>query len=172
MPTAAPITFRAYLSQRPGNRLLVTVLSPLLAAPLYRSYPANMGEASAVERSIRHALEALRTAFPRFSEQNHQRNYERHKQCDSESSQNFKHLESKPDVENVHGLPHDLQHASQHASQHAAVSGTEQEGADGYAVKQHRQTPVRVRVTWQAFLPLKSAPPLYAADADKQTAIA
>lgn len=56
MPTVSPITFRAYLSPRPGGRLLVTVLSPLLAAPLYRSYPADMGEAAAVARAVGHAL--------------------------------------------------------------------------------------------------------------------
>ena len=63
MPEPAPtLSFRAYLSQRPGNRLLVTVLSPLLASPLYRSYPADMGADAAVERAVGHAA-AIVTAL-------------------------------------------------------------------------------------------------------------
>lgn len=57
-------TFRAYLSPRPGGRLLVTVLSPLLAAPLYRSYPADMGEAAAVARAVGHAAAIVTALLP------------------------------------------------------------------------------------------------------------
>lgn len=56
MPCPTCLTFRAYLSPRPGGRLLVTVLSPLLPAPLYRIYPADMGPDAAVERAVGHAL--------------------------------------------------------------------------------------------------------------------
>ena len=52
--TPPPIAFRAYISPKRG-RLLVTVLSPLLASPLYRSYPADMGADAAVERAVGHA---------------------------------------------------------------------------------------------------------------------
>ena len=96
MESSGTISFRAYLSPRPGNRLLVTVLSPLLTSPLYRSYPADMGADAAVERAVGHAAAIV-----------------------------------------------------------TALAG-----------------PTRVRVTWQAFLPLKSEQPLFAVDADKQTATA
>ncbi len=62
MPKSDPLTFRAYLSQRRNGRLLVTVLSPLLASPLYRSYPADMGADAAVERAVGHAA-AIVTAL-------------------------------------------------------------------------------------------------------------
>lgn len=62
MESSGTISFRAYLSPRPGNRLLVTVLSPLLASPLYRIYPADMGADAAVERAVGHAA-AIVTAL-------------------------------------------------------------------------------------------------------------
>lgn len=62
MPKSDPLTFRAYLSQRRNGRLLVTVLSPLLSSPLYRSYPADMGADAAVERAVGHAA-AIVTAL-------------------------------------------------------------------------------------------------------------
>ena len=62
MESSGTISFRAYLSQRRNGRLLVTVLSPLLASPLYRSYPADMGADAAVERAAGHAA-AIVTAL-------------------------------------------------------------------------------------------------------------
>ncbi|KAF5079225.1 hypothetical protein DSECCO2_131410 [anaerobic digester metagenome] len=62
MPKSAPLTFRAYISPRPGNRFLVTVMSPLLSAPLHRNYPADMGADAAVERAVAHAA-AIVTAL-------------------------------------------------------------------------------------------------------------
>ena len=59
MESSGTISFRAYLSPRPGGRLLVTVLSPLLAAPLHRNYPADMGADAAVERAVGHATASL-----------------------------------------------------------------------------------------------------------------
>lgn len=61
MESSGTITFRAYISPKRG-RLLVTVLSPLLASPLYRSYPADMGADAAVERAVGHAA-AIVTAL-------------------------------------------------------------------------------------------------------------
>lgn len=62
MESSDPLTFRAYISPRSGNRFLVTVISPLLAAPLYRSYPEAMGADAAVERAVGHAV-AIVTAM-------------------------------------------------------------------------------------------------------------
>jgi len=56
MESSDPLTFRAYISPRPGNRFLVTVMSPLLPAPLHRNYPADMGADAAVERAVGHAV--------------------------------------------------------------------------------------------------------------------
>lgn len=64
MESSDPLIFRAYLSQRPGNRLLVTVLSPLLASPLYRSYPEAMGADAAVERAVGHAAAIVTALLP------------------------------------------------------------------------------------------------------------
>lgn len=58
---ALTLSFRAYISPKRG-RLLVTVLSPLLSSPLYRSYPADMGADAAVERAVGHAA-AIVTAL-------------------------------------------------------------------------------------------------------------
>ncbi len=62
MESSGTISFRAYLSQRPGGRYLVTVMSPLLAEPLHRNYPADMGADAAVERAVGHAA-AIVTAL-------------------------------------------------------------------------------------------------------------
>ena len=59
--TPPTVAFRAYISPKRG-RLLVTVLSPLLASPLYRSYPADMGADAAVGRAVGHAA-AIVTAL-------------------------------------------------------------------------------------------------------------
>lgn len=62
MESSDPLTFRAYISPRPGNRFLVTFMSPLLPAPLHRNYPASMGADAAVERAVGHAA-AIVTAM-------------------------------------------------------------------------------------------------------------
>ena len=126
--------FRAYLSRKPSGLILVTVLSTLLPRPLFRMYPAELGEAVAVGRAIRHALIFVlkfdqsrvehgvdHPVMPPHAD--HQREYEH--DCDGpkhcgEVEENFQH-----------GSPHVMQHASQHA----AVSDRQQTGADGYAVK-------------------------------------
>ena len=64
MESSDPLTFRAYISPRPGNRFLVTVMSPLLAAPLHRNYPASMGADAAVERAVGHAAAIVTALLP------------------------------------------------------------------------------------------------------------
>lgn len=61
--------FRAYIRRKPSGLLLVTVLSTLLPRPLFRMYPAELGEAEAVERSVGHALETLHQRAPDKCEQ-------------------------------------------------------------------------------------------------------
>lgn len=63
MESSGTISFRAYISPKRG-RLLVTVLSPLLASPLYRSYPADMGADAAVERAVGHAAAIVTALLP------------------------------------------------------------------------------------------------------------
>ena len=52
------LSFRAHITPKRG-RLLVTVVSPLMPAPLYRSYPAAMPQDAAVERAVGHAAASL-----------------------------------------------------------------------------------------------------------------
>ena len=67
--------FRAYLSRKPCGLLLVTVLSAALPRPLFRMYPVEMGEAAAVERSVRHALDSLHQRAQDESEQRDKRGF-------------------------------------------------------------------------------------------------
>ena len=69
----ASVLFRAYLSRKPSGLLLVTVLSTLLPRPLFRMYPAELGEAAAVERSVGHALESLHQRTPNKCQQRDKR---------------------------------------------------------------------------------------------------
>ncbi len=55
----ASVLLRAYLKRLPSGVYRVTVLSAALPRPLFRMYPAELGEAVAVERSVGHALCAL-----------------------------------------------------------------------------------------------------------------
>jgi len=55
----ASVLFRAYVKRLPSGVYRVTVLSTALPRPLFRSYPVELGEAVAVERSVGHALCAL-----------------------------------------------------------------------------------------------------------------
>lgn len=64
MESSDPLTFCAYISPRPGNRFLVTVMSPLLSAPLHRNYPADMGADAAVERAVAHAAAIVTAQLP------------------------------------------------------------------------------------------------------------
>lgn len=236
----ASVLFRAYLSRKPSGLLLVTVLSTLLPRPVFRSYPLDIGEAAAVERSVGHAMCALKkcapskgqqgdnpcfkTAFPRCHEQHegyadnvcehshallpavnvvaaeplhralpcwpqheHRDADEGEEQHAAEGHGEFKQLGGWDEIE--HGSPqlecadtkkecydrnktrlkpiaacadkvakhkgHNdtaFQHSSPHGlhqpCQHAAIRSEQQEGADGYAVKQH----LRLRVVWQGLL--------------------
>lgn len=65
----ASVLFRAYIRRKPSGLLLVTVLSAALPRPLFRMYPAELGEAAAVERSVGHALETLHQRAPDKCEQ-------------------------------------------------------------------------------------------------------
>lgn len=57
------LSFRAHITPKRG-RLLVTVFSPLMPAPLYRSYPGDMPQDAAVERAVGHAANQLTGGQP------------------------------------------------------------------------------------------------------------
>lgn len=57
------LVFRAYITPKQGH-LLVTILSPALLKPLYRSYPVKMGETAAIERAVAHAVALLTALVP------------------------------------------------------------------------------------------------------------
>lgn len=63
MVKTATLIFRASITPK-HNHLLVTVVSPLLPEPLYRSYPVEMGEAAAVERAVGHATALITALLP------------------------------------------------------------------------------------------------------------
>ena len=139
--------FRAYLRRKPSGLLLVTVLSTLLPRPLFRSYPLDIGEAAAVERSVGHALVVvLKSEHARVKlGVNHpmmppHADKQREDECDHQPAQ------YRGEVKDVfqHGSPHGLHQPREHA----AVRSEQQAGADGYAVKQH----LRLRVVWQGLL--------------------
>ena len=139
--------FRAYLRRKPSGLLLVTVLSTLLPRPLFRSYPLDIGEAAAVERSVGHALVVvLKSEHARVKlGVNHpvmppHADQQSADECDCQPANNH----SKVKEIFQHGSPHCLHQPCQNA----AVSSDQQEGADGYAVKQH----LRLRVVWQGLL--------------------
>lgn len=183
MPNEEPPVplFRAYIRRKPSGLLLVTVLSTLLPRPLFRMYPAELGEVAAVERSILHALDTLHQRTHNESEQRDKRGFNAVLAAPNETAENDADksgrksqallptvnvvsaqplngaLPSGPDHESCNADKREEQHAceghsqlkplcigqeghgSPHVvhqrSQHAAVSSAEQEGADGYAVK-------------------------------------
>ena len=57
------LLFRAHITPKRG-RLLVTVVSPLMPTPLYRSYPGDMPQDAAVERAVGHAANQLTDEQP------------------------------------------------------------------------------------------------------------
>lgn len=65
----ASVLFRAYIRRKPSGLLLVTVLSAALPRPVFRMYPADIGEAAAVERSVGHAMCALKKCAPSKGQQ-------------------------------------------------------------------------------------------------------
>lgn len=145
--------FRAYIRRKPSGLLLVTVLSTLLPRPLFRMYPAELGEAAAVERSVGHALallpavnvvatEPLQSALPCGPQHEHSHADKREEQHASEGNGEFKQLGHRDEVE------HDSPHGLHQPCTDAAVRSEEQAGAEGYAVKQH----LRLRVVWQGLL--------------------
>lgn len=191
----ASVLFRAYIRRKPSGLLLVTVLSTLLPRPLFRMYPAELGEAAAVERSVGHALETLHQRTPDKCEQRDKSRFNAVLASPNEAAENdsdkpnrkshallpavnvvtteplHRVLPCGPQHEHSHADKREEQHAAQgngefkklggweefqHGSPHglhqpcnnAAVRSEQQEGAEGYAVKQH----LRLRVVWQGLL--------------------
>ena len=143
-PKPASVLFRAYIRRKPSGLLLVTVLSTLLPRPLFRMYPAELGEAAAVERSVWHALVVVEHARVKLGV-NHpvmppHADQQSANECDCQPAQDY------PEVKDVfqHSSPHGLHQPCTDA----AVSSEEQACAEGYAVKQH----LRLRVVWQGLL--------------------
>ena len=122
----------------------VTALSTQLPRPVFRMYPADLGEAAAVERSVGHALVVVEHArvklgvnqpvMPPHADQ------QSANECDCQPAQ------YRGEVEDIfqHGSPHGLHQPCQNAE----VDDEQQAGAEGYAVKQH----LRLRVVWQGLL--------------------
>ena len=136
--------FRAYIRRKPSGILLVTVLSTLLPRPLFRSYPLDIGEAAAVERSVGHALVVVEHARVKLGVNHPMMPPHADKQREDECYCQPAQYRGKVKSVFQHSSPHGLHQPCEHA----AVSSEEQAGADGYAVKQH----LRLRVVWQGLL--------------------
>ena len=125
----------------------MTAQSTQLPRPLFRSYPREIGEAVAVERATSHALVVvLKSEHARVKlGVNHpvmppHADQQSANECDCQPAQ------YRGEVEEIfqHSSPHGLHQPCEHA----AVRSDQQEGAEGYAVKQH----LRLRVVWQGLL--------------------
>lgn len=127
----ASVLFRAYLKRLPSGVFRVTVLSAALPRPLFRMYPAELGEAAAVERSVGHALVVLKGVRPVHAVDHlvmppHADN---HRDTEAHGQTTNQHGEVKSVFQ--HGSPRGLHQPCNNA----AVSSEEQAGAEGYAVK-------------------------------------
>ena len=136
--------FRAYLSRKPGGLILVTVQSTQLPRPVFRTYPREIGEAAAVERSVGHALVVVEHA--RVKQGVNQPVMPPHADNQGYDERDNQCADNDCKVESVfqHSSPHGLHQPCQNA----AVSSDQQEGAEGYAVKHH----LRLRVVWLGLL--------------------
>ena len=121
-----------------------TAISAALPRPLFRSYPLDIGEAEAVERSVGHALVVVEHARVKLGVNHPVMPPHADQQCANEND--GQPAQDHPEVKGVfqHSSPHGLHQPCQNA----AVSSDQQEGAEGYAVKQH----LRLRVVWQGLL--------------------
>lgn len=130
----ASVLFRAYVKRLPSGVFRVTVLSAALPRPVFRSYPLDIGEAVAVERSVGHALELLPAVnvviadtHPCTLPTTPHGNDRVETNCAEQAESSY------PDVK--HELRHGSPHRLHQPCNNAAVSSEEQEGTDGYAVK-------------------------------------
>lgn len=127
-------TVRVYLKRLPSGVYRVTVLSPSLPRPVFRSYPADVGEAEAVARAVGRALLIRVNA-----EQRDQRN-------NAEAEHNVHALPSASGVDGCgHHSPEEARHRhGQPEDRLVAVEGDE--------ATQHRRPPLRLRMLWQGLL--------------------
>lgn len=125
--------FRAYLRRKPSGLLLVTVLSPSLPRPVFRSYPADVGEAEAVARAVGRALSIRVNADQRDQRNNAEAEHKVHGLAPASGVDCCGH-HSPEEAHHRHGQPEDRL---------VAVEGDE--------ATQHRR-PLVVRVTWQGLL--------------------
>lgn len=110
-------------------------------------YPADIGEAVAVERATSHALVVvLKLERARVKLGVNQPVMPPHADQQSANECDCQPAQYRGEVEEIfqHGSPHGLHQPCEHA----AVRSNQQAGAEGYAVKQH----LRLRVVWQGLL--------------------
>ena len=122
----------------------VTALSTQLPRPVFRTYPREIGEAAAVERSVGHALVVVEHA--RVKQGVNQPVMAPHADQQCADEHNGQPAQYRGEVEEIfqHSSPHGLHQPCQNAE----GDDEQQAGAEGYAVKQH----LRLRVVWQRLL--------------------
>lgn len=144
-------TVRVYLKRLPSGVYRVTVLSPSLPRPVFRSYPAGTSEAEAVARAVGRALLTLENADCQLDEGN-----------TASQGGTDNGSEKANGTRYLNRVAHDLPSPFPRSEQQPA---DEQRGADndetapvelvahrGHEVTQHRRPPLRLRVLWQGLL--------------------
>ena len=112
----------------------MTILSPALLKPLYRSYPADIDEAAAVEMAVGRALLIRVNAEQRDQRNNAEAEHKVHALPPASGVDGCGH-HGPEETGNRHGQPEDRL---------VAVEGNE--------ATQHRRPPLRLRVLWQGLL--------------------
>lgn len=144
-------TVRAYLKRLPSGALRLTVLSPSLPRPVFRSYPAGTSEAEAVARAVGRALSTLENADCQFDEGNTAS--QGGTDNGSEKANGTRYLNRV-----AHGLPPPFPRCEQqHADEQRGADNDETAPVELVAhscneVMQHRRPPLRLRVLWQGLL--------------------
>lgn len=142
---------RVYLKRLPSGALRLTVLSPSLPRPVFRSYPAGTSEAEAVARAVGRALSTLENSDCQLDEGNTASQGDTDN--GSEKANGIRYLNRV-----AHGLPSPFpcggqQTAdSQHGADNDETAPVELVAHRGHEVMQHRRPPLRLRVLWQGLL--------------------
>lgn len=170
-------TVRVYLKRLPSGAYRVTVLSPSLPRPVFRSYPAGTSEADAVARAVGRALEAVKNHI-NYSACCHSKN-DSEEQSLSDfvsdgANMRFCCEQYAPNKHSEHGIGGGQEHQakiagvdhlpspfprseqqpddSQPYAHHAEKQPVERIAHSSHEVTQHRRPPLRLRVLWQGLL--------------------
>ena len=126
-------TVRVYLKRLPSGALRLTVLSPSLPRPVFRMYPADVGEAEAVARAVGRALSIRVNA----------------EQSDQRNNAEAEHKVHALPASGVDGCGH---HGPEEAHHRHGQPEDRLVAVEVNEATQHRRPPLRLRVLWQGLL--------------------